>query len=214
MKSILYIASIAGLICLSIVFLFPASPFVQTSDAQVNETSDVQSNSTFKTYENPNFGLSMSYPSAWSVEEYRNDPEEPADNSIVVIFKTESQGENDKYLENVIINVQGPTSDIESLETYRKESIQSFRSMSDIKITESMEDTLSGFPAHQLQYTSRLLTPTSQDLNLKKIQVFTVLDNVAYVVTYAAEQAEYDKNVHDAENLIKSIKIDREALKI
>ena len=43
--------------------------------------------------------------------------------------------------------------------------------------------------------------------------VFTVLNNnAAYVVTFAAEQVEYDKNIQDIEKLINSIKIDREAM--
>ena len=43
--------------------------------------------------------------------------------------------------------------------------------------------------------------------------VFTVLNNnAAYVVTFGAEQAEYDKNIQDIEKLINSIKIDREAM--
>lgn len=212
MKSTLYIASITGLLSLSMGFPFPTFPFLQTSDAQVNATSDAQVNATFKAYENPKFGLSLLYPPTWTVDELRNDPEAPADSSIVVIFKTESQGQNDKYLENVIINIQGPRSDIKSLEEYKKNSIQSFRYMSDIKITDSVKDTLAGFPAHQLQYTSKLFTPASQELILKKMQVFTVLDHVGYVVTYGAEQEEYDKNIQDVENLINSIKIDRDAI--
>jgi serine/threonine-protein kinase len=186
------------------VFLFPAIHLVQTSDAQVN--------ATLKTYENPNFGLTLTYPSTWTVDELRDDPEAPADNSIVAIFKSESQDANDKYLENIIINVQGPNSDLKSLEDYTRDSIRDFNQMPDIHITKSGKNTLSGFPAHVLEYTSRLATPAFQELNLKKFQVFTVVNKIAYVVTYGAEQAEYDKNISDVENLIKSIKIDRDAI--
>lgn len=176
------------------------------------KTSEAQANATLVTYENPKFGISLTYTSTWSVDELRNDPDAPSDNSIVVIFKTESQGPNDKYLENIIINVQGPNSDITLLEDYTRNSIQAFNHMSDIAIIKSGKNTLAGFPAHLLEYTSRLATPAFQELNLKKLQVFTVVDEIAYVVTYGAEQAEYDKNIAEAENLIKSIKIDREAI--
>jgi len=45
------------------------------------------------------------------------------------------------------------------------------------------------------------------------MQVFTVVNNnTAYVVTFGAEQAEYDKNIQDVEKLLNSIKIDREAM--
>jgi len=174
----------------------------QSAQAQVDEA--------FKNYENPKFGLSLTYPPDWTVDEIRNDPAAPANNSIVAIFKSPSQGQNDKYLENVIINIQGPRSNIGSLETYTENSVRAFNNMSDtIKITKSSEDTLAGLPAHQLLYTSTGIA----GLNLEKMQVFTVLNNsTAYVVTFGAEQAEYDKNIQDVEKLVNSIKIDREAM--
>ncbi len=174
----------------------------QSTFAQVDEA--------FKTYENPEFGLTLTYPPNWTVDEIRTDPAAPSNNSIVAIFKSPSQGENDKYLENVIINVQGPRPEIASLETYTQNSVKAFNNMSDtIKITKQGEDTLAGVPAHQLLYTSTGIP----GLNLEKMQVFTVLNNnTAYVVTFGAEAAEYDKNIQDVEKMINSIKIDREAM--
>jgi len=174
----------------------------QSVHAQVDEA--------FKTYENPKFGLTVSYPPDWTVDELRNDPAAPSNNSIVAIFKSPSQGQNDKYLENVILNVQGPRSDISSLETYTANSLAAFTNMSDtIKITKQGKDTLAGLPAHQLLYTSTGIP----GLNLEKMQVFTVVNNnTAYVVTFGAESAEYDKNIQDVEKMINSIKIDRDAM--
>jgi serine/threonine-protein kinase len=174
----------------------------QSAFAQVDEA--------FKTYENPEFGLTLTYPPNWTVDEIRTDPAAPSNNSIVAIFKSPSQGENDKYLENVIINVQGPRPEIASLETYTQNSVKAFNNMSDtIKITKQGEDTLAGVPAHQLLYTSTGIP----GLNLEKMQVFTVLNNnTAYVVTFGAEQAEYDKNIQNVEKMINSIKIDRAAM--
>ena len=174
----------------------------QSTYAQVDEA--------FKTYENPKFGLTVSYPPDWTVDELRNDPAAPSNNSIVAIIKSPSQGQNDKYLENVIINVQGPRADISSLETYTANSVAAFTNMSDtIKITKQGKDTLAGLPAHQLLYTSTGIP----GLNLEKMQVFTVVNNnTAYVVTFGAEQSEYDKNIQDVEKMINSIKIDRDAM--
>ena len=149
----------------------------QSGHAQVDEA--------FKTYENPKFGLTLTYPPNWSVDEIRKDPAVPSNNSIVAIFKSPSQGPNDKYLENVILNIQGPRSDIASLESYTENSLKAFNNMSDtIKITKSSKDTLSGIPAHQLIYTSTGI----QGLTLQKMQDFTVVNNnTAYVFTYGDE---------------------------
>ncbi len=169
-----------------------------------------QVDESFKTYENQKFGLTVSYPPTWSVDEIRTDPATPSNNSIVAIFKSPSQGQNDKYLENVIVNIQGPRSNIKSLETYTNNSQIAFNNMSDtIKITKSGKDTLAGLPAHQLLYTSTGI----QGLNLQKMQVFTVVNNnTAYVVTFSAEDSEYEKNIQNIEKLINSVKIDRDAM--
>ena len=174
----------------------------QSTHAQVDEA--------FKTYENPNFGLTLTYPPNWSVDEIRKDPAVPSNNSIVAIFKSPSQGPNDKYLENVIINIQGPRSDIASLESYTENSLKAFNNMSDtIKITKSSKDTLSGIPSHQLIYTSTGI----QGLTLQKMQDFTVVNNnTAYVFTYGAEVPEYTKNLGNVEKMINSIKIDEKAM--
>jgi hypothetical protein len=174
----------------------------QSTHAQVDEA--------FQTYENPKFGLTLTYPPNWSVDELRNDPVKASNNSVVAIIKSPSQGQNDKYLENVIINIQGPRSNIGSLETYTENSLRAFNNMSDtIKITKSTKDTLSGLPAHQLQYTSTGIP----GLTLQKMQVFTVVNNnTAYVVTYGAEVTEYQKNLQDVEKMISSIKIDEKAM--
>ena len=200
------------LIQLSIIVVglsYSTSPFslmtgIQTANGQVDQA--------FKTYENPKFGLKLSYPPTWSVDELRKDPAARSNNSIVAIFKSPSQGKNDKYLENVIVNVQGPRSDIKSLETYTQNSLKAFNNMSDtIKVTKSGNDaTLSGLPAHRLEYTSSGIP----GLNLKKMQVFTVVNNnTAYVITYGAEAPEYQKNLQDVQKLINSVQIDSNAMK-
>ena len=177
----------------------------------LSHSAHAQVDEAFKTYENPKFGLTVSYPPDWAVDELRKDPAVPSNNSIVAIFKSPSQGPNDKYLENVIVNIQGPRADIRSLEAYTANSEAAFKNMSDtIKITKSGKETLAGLPAHQLLYTSTGIP----GLNLEKMQVFTVINNnTAYVITYGAEQAEYDKNIQDVEKMINSVKIDRNAMK-
>jgi hypothetical protein len=182
----------------------PSNVPSQSDSTSTTESNNSQVNEALKTYENPGFGLTLTHPPTWSVEELRNDPDEFSADSIVVIFKTEAKDQNDKYLENVIINVQGPRSEIASLEEYTENSVAAFNSQPGIDITKSGKDTLAGFPAHRIEYTSTAIP----GLDLKKMQVFTVLDNTAYVVTYGAEQGEYDKNISDVENLINSFKID------
>lgn len=88
--------------------------------------------------------------------------------------------------------------------------LAAFTNMSNtIKITNQGKDTLAGLSAHQLLYTSAVIP----GLNPEKMQVFTVVNNnTANVVTFGAENAEYDKNIQDVEKMINSIKIDRDTM--
>lgn len=177
----------------------------------LSNSAYAQAGEAFKNYQNPKFGLTLFYPPTWSVDELRKDPAAASNNSIVAIFKSPKQGNNDTYLENVIINIQGPRSDIKSLETYTQNSLKEFNNMSDtIKILKSGPDTLAGIPARELIYSSTGIP----GLNRQIMQVFTVLNNnTAYVVTYSAEQPEFQKNIQNIEKLINSIKIDGNAMK-
>jgi len=179
--------------------------------SQIFPSAEAQVDEAFKTYENPKFGLTVSYPPTWNVSELRKDPVAPSNNSLVAIFSSPPQGENDKFGENAIINIQGPNSDIASLEQYKENSLKEFENMSDtVEIVESGESSLAGLPAEQLIYTSSAM----EGINQKKMQVFTVVNNnTAYVVTFAAEESQYDKSVQDFEKMLNSIKIDREAMK-
>ena len=72
--------------------------------------------------------------------------------------------------------------------------------MSDtIQILKSGTCALSGLASHQHEYISKRF----QGLNLKKMQVFTIVNNnAAYVVTFGAEESQYQKYLEDVENLI------------
>ena len=82
--------------------------------------------------------------------------------------------------------------------------------MSNIKILNSSKDTLDGLPAHQLIYTSSALP----GLDLKKMQVFTVVNNnTAYVVTFSAEESQYDKNLPEIQKMVNSLNINKDTMK-
>ena len=162
-----------------------------------------------ETYENPGFGFTMQYPSTWSVTQVREDPSAPANGSLVAIFKAPTESQTDMYQENLLLNVQGFPNGI-TLEEYTENSLNDFRNMSDtVQIFESSPTTLSGLPAHEIVYTSS----PNPGQNLKKMQVFTVVnDNMAYILTFAAEDAQFNKYLPDVQKMISSVKIDEQAV--
>ena len=182
------------------------------SQANVNSSisSGIFDNVTLKTYENPGFGLSIQYPSTWAGMQLRGDPFAQTNTSIVAILEAPRENLSDSYRENLIIGVQGPLEDVISLEEYTQNSLNAFRTMSDrVTILESSPSSLSVLPAHEIIYTSSL-----QNLNLKKMQIFTIVnDNMAYVVTFGAEESQFNKYMPVIMEMVNSVNINQQAMR-
>jgi hypothetical protein len=185
-------------------------PFFQLGPNISNSLPSNIGNVTLKTYENPGFGLSIQYPSSWAGMQLRADPFAQTNTSIVSIFEAPRENQSDPYRENLIISVQGPLDDTISLEVYTQNSLNAFSTMSDtIMVLESSPSTLSGLPAHEIIYSSIL-----GNLNLKKMQIFTIVnDNTAYVVTFGAEESQFNKYSHVIMKMVNSIRINQEAMR-
>jgi hypothetical protein len=189
---------------------FQLGPDPNNALSQANSNNSLPSNIgnvTLKTYENPGFGLSIQYPSSWAGMQLRADPFAQTNTSIVSIFEAPRENQSDPYRENLIINVQGPLEDTISLEEYTQNSLNAFSTMSDtIMVLESSPGTLSGFPAHEIIYSSSL-----ENLNLKKMQIFTIVnDNMAYVVTFGAEESQFNKYMPLIMKMVNSITINQQ----
>jgi PsbP-like protein len=212
------IITILGVVSFSsLQFIFPLAsasgsvPFFQLGPDSNKALSQTNiDNMTLKTYENPGFGLSIQYPSSWAGMQLRADPFAQTNTSIVSIFEAPRENQSDSYRENLIINVQGPLEDIISLDEYTQNSLNAFSTMSDtITVLESSPGTLSGFPAHELIYSSSL-----ENLNLKKMQIFTIVnDNAAYVVTFGAEESQFNKYMPLIMKMVNSIRINQQAMR-
>jgi hypothetical protein len=195
---------------------FQLGPDPNNTSSQANVNNSISSsggnfnNATLKTYENPGFGLSIQYPSSWAGMQLRADPFAQTNTSIVAIFEAPRENLSDSYRENLILSVQGPLEDTISLEEYTQNSLSAFRSMSDrISILESSPSTLSGLPAHEITYSSGL-----QDLNLKKMQIFTIVNgSTAYVVTFGAEESQFDKYIPAIMKMVNSLRINQQSMR-
>lgn len=173
-----------------------------------NNDNNNDNNTALKRYENPGFGISIEYPSSWSGTQLRTDPSAPTNTSIVAVFEAPRENQSDSYRENLVIGVQGPHQEDISLEEYTQNSLNAFRSMSNgVMILQSYPSFLSGLPAHEIVYTSNL-----QYLNLKKMQIFTIVNgNTAYVITFGAEDSQFDKYIPEIRRMIDSIRINEQA---
>jgi serine/threonine-protein kinase len=71
-----------------------------------------------------------------------------------------------------------------------------------ITITKSEPSTLAGNPAHSIEYLEN-----HPGQSLKKMQVWTIVGDRVYVVTYAADESEFPQYLADVQGIIQSLQI-------
>ena len=171
-------------------------------NASAQETSRNE-NSNFRTFENIRFGLRMLYPSDWSVTQVKSTLSPNASTNAVAFFKAPIESLSDMYQENFIINMKGPSPDYLTLRDYTENSLNTFRNMPNIRLLQSLPNTLAGLPAHMVVYSKN-----SEGIDIQKMQIWTIVDNdTAYVVTFGAEQTQFSRYLPAVEQMINSIQI-------
>lgn len=145
-------------------------------------------------YENSDLGFSLQYPSEWSKAESFSPPS--------VSFQSPRTSITDQAPESIAITTELITSGI-SLESYSDSALnllrEQFPSIGLIEITNS---TLSGYPAKQVIYTYSM-----DGIELQNLQIWTLVDNMVYAVTYGGIVDEFDDSLDIVNNLIKSFQI-------
>jgi hypothetical protein len=163
-----------------------------------NETSIEQETfrSVFDTYENPNLGFSLEYPADWAKEEtlsFISPPTSP----------NETLSASNVAPESIVVTTEVLFSNI-TLDEYSESAIGLLENQfSNFTLIDSFETTLSGYPAHQIEYTYTL-----EGSNLKNMQIWTIADNnVVYAFTYGGIIEEFDSSLPVIENMIESFQL-------
>ena len=69
-------------------------------------------------------------------------------------------------------------------------------------LVESLPTTIANNPAHQIVYTETL-----EQLALKKMQVWTIKDGIAYLIIYAADESDYSDQLPTIRKMLDSFEI-------
>jgi hypothetical protein len=153
--------------------------FAQNSSMS-NET---QIGTNFLTYENTTYGVKIKYPPGWDYYESG----EFGGFLDIVVFQSPLEGRTDLSSAIFSVSVDTLANKDESLKEYLDQLIPSMQeSMSafNYKILESKVDdgvTLAGRPAYQT-----LSTNTQDNLNFKTLEMGTIANGKAYIISYNA----------------------------
>lgn len=154
-------------------------------------------NTEFSIYENPVYGVRIKYPQHWKSQQI-GDPF----TGEVVKFWSLPTSSTKKMTAEVNINVEN-LKEATSLAEYTNLSVNEITQfLTDARIHDSHSTILSNFPAHQVIYSGK-----EEGYNVKRKAVWTVKNKKAYIITYTAEESQYDDFLKIAETMIDSLKI-------
>jgi hypothetical protein len=164
---------------------------------------------SFKTYGNSTYGIGIQYPSNWEIDTHLGSEQ---DNIIhAVDFRSPYENDSDRFADFVAIDIEKlSTKKNMKLDKYADSIINSDReSFPSFNLIESNTNstTLAGFPAYRLQYTLPYQRFGEDDINIKAMEIGTIIDGRAYALIYYAEAAKYDSYLPIIQKIINSFKI-------
>jgi serine/threonine-protein kinase len=153
------------------------------------QTTIAQTNSKFVTYDNPTFGVRIQYPSDWG----RLDLSFLQDSADIDFYPLADTS----LAKNLKIQVKNLPFHNMTLEEYTNSQINPLEE----KLLESNTTTLADIPGYEIVFTSVQ--------GLKTMQVWTIKDDKAYIITYVAKEEDYENDLQVAEKMIDSFEITR-----
>lgn len=152
-----------------------------------------------QTYENASLGMTLAYPEGWSVKE------NPAA-GVVVAFGSPKESASDTFVDNVNVSVSDlssqPALTLDAIVDLWRKQTEGDLPAGAFRLTEIKPTTLAGVAAKRLVYAYSL-----QGRELKGLVVIARKGDKAYVITYSAEKASYDKFVSAANTLVNSFQV-------
>ncbi|MDQ3868209.1 MAG: hypothetical protein M3250_01475 [Thermoproteota archaeon] len=160
--------------------------FIPFTNQQLTTTL-AQTNNKMVIYDNPTFGIRIQYPSDWGRLDLSF-----LQNSADIDFYPLS---DTSLAKNVKIQVNNLPFHNMTLEEYTNSQINPTEEI----LLESNTTTLAGIPGYKIVFTNMV--------GLKTMQVWTIKDDKAYIITYVAKEADYQKDLQIVQKMINSFEI-------
>ncbi len=161
------------------------------NDSSLTKTS-------FLTYDSSNYFLiRMKYPKDWIIQKI----EDRFTGDVAKFFSPQNNDSN-SFKPELSVEMEDLKKSI-SLPDYTNLKVnQITRYLTNPRINQSHPTKLAKLPAHEVIYTGK-----QEQFNVKRMAVWTVKDNKAYIVTYTAEESQYDAFLETAQAMMNSLEI-------
>jgi hypothetical protein len=149
----------------------------------------------FLTYEDPELGISIQYPSNW---------EKLVSLNNFVTFTAPPETDTRIYPAALGLKVQEVSSQNISLQEVTNVQISDLKkSNPDLNVLESTSTTIADNPAHKIVFSAT----DNKEVERKAMQVWTVIGNKAFLITYKAEPDKFTSYLPTIERMIDSFKV-------
>jgi eukaryotic-like serine/threonine-protein kinase len=149
----------------------------------------------FLTYENSELGISIQYPANW---------EKIASMDNFVTFTAPPETDTRIYPAALGLKVQElPSQNIALQEITKVQMSDLKRSNPGLKVLESTSTSIAGKPAHKIVFSAI----DNKEVERKAMQVWTVIGNKAFLITYKAEPDKFSSYLPTIERMINSFKV-------
>jgi hypothetical protein len=149
----------------------------------------------FLTYEDIATGISIQFPSNW---------EKSVNLDSFVTFRAPPETDTRVYPAALGLKIQDLSSQNVSLQEVTKVQTSELKTANpDLKLSESTSTTLAGKPAHKVVFSA---TDNNQ-VERKAMQLWTVIDDRAILITYKAQPDKYSNYLPTIEKMIDSLRV-------
>lgn len=145
----------------------------------------------FTTYEDTTKGITISYPVDWYFEDR---------GPTGITFFIPKQSESD--LSNAGVNLRIKETN-NTLQQYTENRINGFKNaFPDFKLESSSPYTLNGSPGHKIIFMVK-----EKEQTIKSMQIWTIINKIAYDITYKNNPSTFDKYTSIIERMANSLRI-------
>jgi tetratricopeptide (TPR) repeat protein len=177
----------------------------------LSELEQAQTTNDFKLYQNSNYKLSIQFPSDWTINEINWKPSDYV--THVVSFLSPLEDSSDLFYENLLIGIHNLNYNNANLREFLNKITSSLiAGWKNLKIIDSNTGSnLAGNPAYKLEATYTQTQGNENeydDIDVKMMEIGTIVDNKVYYVHYSAEPEKYDRYLPVIQKMVKSLTLD------
>lgn len=165
----------------------------------------------YSLYENPQFGFSIEYPNDWRVNEGNS-----SGAGVAAAFTSPLESDFDTFAENFAIGIQNLPNGT-SLDDYGRSAVALLQSEPGFELVQSpTAATFGDLPAQEIEYTLEIPDERGRNIGatnttIQGLQVWTISNGSAYVLSFASEQDEFSRHLPAIEQIINSFRLTNSA---